>query len=81
MKIKGYHDVREHHHYILHMNNLNYVFENIIATLMMMILKIDEEGLFGKKKVNTGGKSVFERALSLPATNWHCCISRWVGSI
>ena len=58
------------------------MFENIIVTtMMMMMVKIDEEGLLGKKKVNTNGKSVFERALSLPATNWHCCISGWVGSI
>ena len=58
------------------------LFENIIITTMMMtMVKIDEEGLLGKKKVNTNGKSVFERALSLPATNWHCCISGWVGSI
>ena len=58
------------------------IFENIIVTTMMMtMVKIDEEGLLGKKKVNTNGKSVFERALSLPATNWHCCISGWVGSI
>ena len=58
------------------------MFENIIVTtMMMMLVKIDEEGLLGKKKVNTNGKSVFERALSLPATNWHCCISGWVGSI